>query len=145
MKNMDALIRKLLAGAGILVASSWPLTAAATNAPASLEMTQSVFVIPSTPQQGRNPFYPNSTLGMPAPKPTQAAPAEVFAFVLNGITSPPRSTAIINGRTFEVGEEAEVRVSSGSRVLVKCEEITTDSATILVNKEKRVLKLRAGL
>jgi hypothetical protein len=139
----------LLAGLPVLALGLLPgAVAAADNkagAAAPTEMTQSVFVIPATPQEGRNPFFPNSTMGMVVMRPRQTNQTETLSFVLNGITSPPRSTAIINGRTFEIGEEAEVKLASGTRVLVKCEEITTDSATISVNRERRVLRLRAGL
>lgn len=139
----------LLAGLAVVTLALRPGAAAAadnkTPATPSAEITQSVFTIPTTAQEGRNPFFPNSTMGVVVMRPRQTNQTETLSFTLNGITSPPRSTAIINGRTFEIGEEAEVKLASGTRVLVKCEEITTDSATITVNRERRVLRLRAGL
>ena len=88
-------------------------------------------------------FFPQTPVApLPAPKATFA---DSSAFVLNGITSPPKPTAMINGCTFEVGEEHEVRLPSGSKMLVKCEEIRADSAVILVGGVRRELRLRGGL
>jgi hypothetical protein len=133
------------AGSLALAAALLACPAPAADAPGAVETAQSVFVIPSSSKEGRNPFFPDSTMGMPAPKPKVADPTEAYSFLLNGITSPPRRTAIINGRTFEAGEEGEVRMASGARILIKCEEITTDSARIIVNGEKKTLKLRVGI
>jgi hypothetical protein len=136
----------LVAGSALGAEAPATITATATNATtAAAEIVQSVFVIPNSREEGRNPFFPNSTLGAPVPRPKTVETKDVYSFVLNGITSPPRSTAIINGRTFEVGEEGEIRMASGARILIKCEEITTDSARISVNGEKRLLRLRSGL
>jgi hypothetical protein len=65
--------------------------------------------------------------------------------VLNGITSPPKRTAMINGRTFEPGEEGEVRLPAGGKMLIKVEEIKSESAVILVGGQRRELRLRAGV
>jgi hypothetical protein len=52
---------------------------------------------------------------------------------------------MINGRTFEAGEEGEVRLPSGGKAMIKCEEIRSDSAVILFNGVRRELRLRFGL
>lgn len=106
---------------------------------------QSVFSIPNPPSEGRNPFFPQSTLRPVAPKVDNATPIETFSFILNGITSPPRRTAMINGRTFEPAEEGEVKLPSGGKMLIKVEEIKADSAIILVSGQRRELRLRSGL
>jgi len=54
-----------------------------------------------------------------------------------------RRLAIINNRTFAVGEEEELAVNSG-RVRVVCKEITDDSVRVLVNGQERTLRLRSG-
>src|SRR5579864_7596841 len=72
-----------------------------------IALPQSIFVVPSQPSEGRNPFFPQSTTPVVPPKITPGTPAESLTFILNGITSPPRRTAIINNRTFEPAEEAE--------------------------------------
>jgi hypothetical protein len=124
--------------------------ASSTNAVAAahvVEIPQSVFVPASNPREGRNPFFPRSTAAPPPPptNPNSAPQVDTGAFVLNGITSPPKRTAMINGSTFEVGEEHEIRLPSGSKAMVKCEEIKGDSAVILVNGVRRELRLRLGL
>ena len=107
---------------------------------------QSVFIIPSQPSEGRNPFFPQSVVRA-IPRPVNpGSPVDTASFfVLNGITSPPRRTAMINGRTFEPGEEGEVRLPSGAKMLIKCEEIKADSAIINFSGQRRELRLRSGL
>jgi hypothetical protein len=102
---------------------------------------QSVFVT----GEGRNPFFPQSTTRVIVPKVNKENPIESFTFVLNGITSPPKRTAMINGRTFEPGEEGEVKLPTGGRMLIKVEEIKAESAIILVAGQRRELKLRSGV
>jgi hypothetical protein len=143
----------------IAVAQTLPAGAAPAKAPASASTTpatlatagseaenpRSVFTLPASPKEGRNPFFPQSIAPVPAnPKPTETD-FGATAFVLNGITSPPKRTAMINGRTFETGEESEIKLPSGSRILVKCVEIRDDSAVILVAGQRRELRLRFGI
>jgi hypothetical protein len=118
-----------------------PATPAASAQELS-EVPKSVFAIPATIKDGRNPFFPYA----PQPKPVPApGPSQVITegFILNGITSPPKRTAMINGRTFEVGESAEVRVG-GSKVLIKCEDIRDSSVIINVGGQSRELRFRPG-
>lgn len=106
---------------------------------------QSVFNIPSQPTEGRNPFFPQSTAKVVLPpKVTPGNSVEPSSFVLNGITSPPKPTAMINGRTFGPGEEGEVRLPAGGKMLIKVEEIKSESAVIVVGGVRRELRLRAG-
>ena len=60
-------------------------------------------------------------------------------------TSPPKRTAMINGRTFEVGEEQEIKLANGTRALVRCAEINGESAVIIVGGQRRELRLRFGI
>ena len=142
----------LVTGAHTLPARSEPakapaaaaaLTATSGTAVAE-ENPRSVFNVPANPKEGRNPFFPHSIPTLPAStKPSDSSLDS--AFVLNGITSPPKRTAMINGRTFEPGEESEVKLPSGSKILVKCEEIRDDSAVIRVGGQRRELRLRFGI
>jgi len=123
-------------------------TRAATNIKVVPEVPfpQSIFSVPTQPGEGRNPFFPQSTVQVViVPRITPDNPIESFSFHLNGITSPPRRTAIINGRTFEAGEEGEVHMPSGGKILIKCEEIKADSAVITVGGQRRELRMRSGL
>ena len=119
-------------------------TAVVASADPSTPVPQSVFVIPATPKDGRNPFF--SRLKSEAPVVAQKATAiETVTFVLNGITSPPKRTAMINGRTFEVGETGEVKFPNGMRISIRCLEIRDDAAIILVADQRRELRMRAGI
>ena len=107
------------------------------------EIPPSVFVIPPSAKEGRNPFYPKSSAPVPVPIPR---PTDVLSgIVLNGLTSPPKPTAMINGRTFEVGEPGEIKLPGGAKLLIKCEEIKADSAVIVIDGQRRELRLRFGI
>lgn len=109
------------------------------------EIPQSVFAPPATPKDGRNPFFPQSVVLAPVVKPSEGSKVDMSGLVLNGITSPPRRTAMINGRTFEPGEAGEIKLPGGGKLLIKCESIGTDSTIIVVNGERREIHLRFGL
>jgi hypothetical protein len=119
---------------------------AATNAqPALPPIPHSVFVIPITPQEGKDPFFPRSMRifsDVVVKTNLQATASVAVELKLNGISgSPDRRLAIINNRTFEIGEEGEV-VSNAGRVHLICRDIKADSVRIFVNGEERVLRLR---
>ncbi len=138
-----------------LLAPAWLASAAQTPpakksppaAPVETPIPQSVFVIPASPREGRNPFFPRSAGVQQVPKPGKETSVETASIVLNGVVpSGPRRTAMINGRTFEKGEENEIKLPNGAKVLIKCEDIKEDSVTILVNgTQRRELRLRMGL
>jgi len=128
-----------------LDASTKKLFAAATLG----EIPKSTYSVPASMHQGRNPFFPNSPM-TPVAEPqttsqTNSPPPPSYDIVLNGITSPPRPTAMINGRTFEPGEEGEVKLPSGSKVHIRCDEIKEASAIVVVEGVRRELKLRFAL
>ncbi|MEI8043743.1 MAG: hypothetical protein WCL11_20200 [Verrucomicrobiota bacterium] len=121
----------------------------ATNAaPSELKIPSSTFVIPSKPQQGRDPFFPQSTrlfeeaLTTAATNQPGIVAADLQLKALSGL--PGHRLAMINNLTFEVGEEGEVSTSNG-RARVRCLAIRDDSVLIQVNGEQRVLRFRSGL
>lgn len=110
---------------------------------------QSAFVWPDNKQQGRDPFYPKSeypflrakptTPQQPTPSP-QAPPT--VELKLSGISgTPDHRLAIINGKTFEQGEEGEVRVGS-ARISIHVLKIDADMVTVQVGTQQQVLRLR---
>jgi hypothetical protein len=119
--------------------------AATKAAPAEPEIPVSVFVNPSTPQEGRDPFFPQSTRRKPQVfiQVTNSAPAVAIAELeLKGISgSVDHRLAIINNRTFEVGEEGTV-LSNVGRVRLQLKEINDDSVRVLLNGVERTLTLR---
>jgi hypothetical protein len=163
MKSRFFLIDAL--GVLVLVATATPAISATskpaanstpkpTNAPpavALVEIPRSVFVVATKPSEGRNPFFPQSaSKAVEQPKtivvqrPTAAPQSDPFAsLVLNGITSPPKPTAMVNGRIFEPGEAAEIKLPGGSKVLLRCEEIRPDSAIFQAGGQRRELRLHS--
>jgi len=119
-----------------------------TNAlPAQLVLPKSVFLIPTTPQQGKDPFFPHSTrLFTSVVVSTNPLPAPVvkIELKLTGISgTSARPLAIINNRTFEANEEGAVSTASGS-LRIRCLEIRADSVLVQIGGEQRILRLRPG-
>lgn len=126
-----------------------PAPAAETKAaPAQLKIPESTFVIPTRPQQGRDPFFPQSTRLFEAAlivAPTNQPNVPSTELQLKGLSGlRGHRLAMINNHTFEVGEEGDVVTSSG-RVRVRCLAIRDDSVLIQVNGEPRILRFRSGL
>jgi hypothetical protein len=116
---------------------------AATNtAPAEPEVPKSVFIVPTSPKEGRDPFYPNSPRLFAAAVTgnSNAAPVQV-ALLLSGIfVQADHRLATINNHTFEVGEESEVLIPGG-RTKIRCVEIKENSVVVEVRGERRELRL----
>jgi hypothetical protein len=150
-KRMNSFFLPILAlvlGAAVSQANDAPKAAVATpSADTSIEVAfqvpQSVFVIPASPREGRNPFFPRSKTEAPVIKRPDAV--ENYPIVLNGITSLPKRMAMINGRTFESGETGDIKLQDGTKVSVQCLEIRDDSAIIVVGTLRRELRLRNGI
>ena len=124
--------------------------AAATNAPAAeVIITKSEF--DHKLAQGRDPFFPRSTRRHPVPvaKPTVVAgvvqkPAIDYSqlLFLKGISgSANRRLAIINDRSFAVGEDQEVTTPNG-KALIHCKEIRDQSVLISFGNPPQPLELR---
>jgi hypothetical protein len=130
-------------------ASPSPAAAKTNAAPAEPEPPKSAFIIPASPQEGKDPFFPQSTrlFKVPIVPPATTGtnpPAVVVELLLKGVSGAAnRRLAIINNRTFETGEEGEVTSSMGP-VRITCKEINADSVRVLVNGQERTLRLRPG-
>jgi hypothetical protein len=103
------------------------------------EIPRSVFIIPTNPKEGRDPFFPNSAR-LSATRPVRIVPASVeVPLVLNGLSgSPQHRLAIINYQTFAEGEEHDVNSPSG-RIRVRCVEIKGQKVVVEVAGERREL------
>jgi hypothetical protein len=118
-------------------------TAAATNAAsAEPELPKSIFRTPASPQEGRDPFFPQSALRKPEViRSPVVAPPAIAELELKGISgTADHRLAIINNRTFERGEEGTV-VSNVGRVRLMCKEIGTNSVRVNINGQDRILTL----
>lgn len=105
---------------------------------------QSVFIMPTSAKEGRDPFYPGSVRPyQTAVLPTaQTADVNLDTLVMQGISGlPPNRLVIINKRTFAAGDYAEVSTSQG-RIRVHCLEINADSAVIEVEGQRHELRYK---
>jgi hypothetical protein len=126
--------------------STTALLAPTNAAPVQPEIPKSVFIIPTTPQEGKDPFFPSSMrLFSSAVVKTNVQPTtRPVELHLNGISgTADHRLAIINNQTFEINEEGEVPTHPG-RTRIRCLEIKPDSVLIQVGGEQRVLHLRPG-
>ena len=97
----------------------------------------STFVMPSNPQEGRDPFYPESIRPYANAAASHVMP--ITTLVIRGFSGTPENRmVIINNHTFGVGDEGDVLTSSG-RVHVHCLEINADSVVIEANNQRREL------
>ena len=118
--------------------------AAAATAVAAQEQNKSVFV--DRPNFGRDPFFPNSSRRGTIVQDTVVEPAANFNnIVLKGISgTTDKRLAIINNKTFEAGEDGELRIS-GHLTKIKCVEVREKSVVISINGITRELFLGTKL
>ena len=116
--------------------------AAETNAPPADEsLPKSEF----DEKGGKDPFFPMRVI-TPVDKPKDGASVGEGVMVLNGFSGTvTRPLAIINGRTFEVGEVAEVPTTAG-KLKIRCVEIHPPVSVTMEIFDTGVKKeLRKGL
>ena len=112
--------------------------------PVASDIPQSVFVVPATPDGGKDPFFPRSTRAYAtvAVAVVSNAPAPpVVDLKINGTSgSEDRPLVIINNETFGIGDSRDV-ISGGRRIPIKCVEIDLSAgrATVEVGGSRRTL------
>lgn len=125
-----------------------PTTPAHTNtaAKAPIEVPVSKFAIPTTLAEGRNPFFPESTRVISQAATTNSpGRTPTFELVLKGISVVgTKRFALINNRTFEENEDADVTVGR-SKIHVLCLKIKEDSVVVDIDGTRQELRLRPGL
>lgn len=136
---MNALLKTslivTLAAAGATALFGQPPKAA----PAKPAPPHSTFVMPSSPSEGRDPFFPESH------RPYDEAVAatnrtDASAITIKGLSyEHGHAMVIINNHTFAVGDEGDV-VSGGGHVHLRLIEIRADAAVIEVNGLRRELR-----
>ncbi len=105
----------------------------------------SVFELPKSADDGRDPFFPTSTrlFGNVITTKTNTAPIG-SGLVLKALAgSPGNRFATINSIVFAEGEEREC-VTPGGRITVRCLEISEDTVVIEVGGVRRTLRMRQG-
>lgn len=122
--------------------------ASSDKATARVEIPRSVF--DSDPKAGKDPFFPKSTRRdvqvIPDPTPEPVVTDVTKALKLKGISgSLDQKLAIINNRTFAVGESDYIEVGT-VKVHVLLKEIRQESVIVVVNNAHyKELKLREGV
>ena len=109
---------------------------AAPQASTGIGNIQSVFILPASPAEGRDPFYPESTRAFEtaaAAAANQNHTVEITSLKVPGISGTPgHLLAIINTHTFAVGEEGDLKTATGS-VHIRCLSIQPDAVTVEIN------------
>ena|SRR5437867_3738462 len=126
--------------------SGSPATPAA--APLETEIPQSVFIIPTSASEGRDPFFPRTVRLFAGTRTASNVktnqPSFVVELALKGISGTrERPLAIINNQTFAAGEENDV--PTGTRhVRIRCVEINvlTETVIVQIGNERRELRLK---
>jgi hypothetical protein len=137
MKNFSEKIMTVLLGIGCAMV----LATGAAPAPQS-DMTnakRSIFILPSNPTEGRDPFFPDSTRPYKLAATTNPQVANVKSLVVKGFSgSMDHRLVIINNHTFAAGDEGDV-VTPGGRIHLSCIEIRTNSVVIEVGGQRHEL------
>ena|SRR5208283_4604273 len=108
-----------------------PTAATPVAQPAAPEVvSRSVFVIPTNPKDGCDPFFPNSARPYETVSAAQPHTGDVSSLVLKGISGPPdHRLVIINNHTFGAGDEETIVTPQGP-VHIRCVEIKDHSVVI---------------
>ena len=119
--------------------------------PPEAVQVQAIFIHPKGPQEGKDPFFPKSDRPyrefLPPTTPNKQPISMTADLKLSGISgSTDHRLAIINNKTFEIGEEGDVP-SGSDRVRIRCLEIKDDSVIVqfVAGGLRREIHLRRGL
>ena len=123
----------------LLVAAAWP--AAAVTVTNTNTTVRSLFVMPSSPSEGRDPFYPNST--RPYEDVVIKHTVDVPSFTIRGFSEiAGHRYVIINNHTFGQGDEGDVITPAG-RIHLRCLTVGIDSVMIESGGSQQLLKISA--
>jgi hypothetical protein len=103
------------------------------------ETIRSVFVFPSNPKQGRDPFFPDSERPYEMSATANPQEGKISSLVLKGFSGPlNHRLVIINNHTFAAGDSGNILTPSG-RIKLRCIEIKTNSVVIEVGSQRHEL------
>ena len=115
--------------------AAWPLAAAPADANAPVK---SVFVLPTNPNEGRDPFYPNSMRPYQDFTPKRAV--DLTALKIKGFSEiAGHRYVIIDNHTFAEGDEGDV-ITPGGRVHIHCLSVGMDTVLVESNGSRHLLK-----
>jgi hypothetical protein len=128
----------------ILLAITWTVSAlGASNTPpakgAKPDTNRSVFVMPASPADGRDPFFPDSSRPYASAVTGAKATDDVSLLDFKGISGTTDARlAIINNHTFAAGDDEYVLTTQG-RVHIHCLEIRSNSVIIEIGGQRHEL------
>ena len=129
MKIIPAITLLLAAGTIFSQAAGTPPEEKLTT---GIGQVQSVFTLPASTQEGRDPFFPESTRTVETPQ-ANAHSVEISSLKVPGISGTPGHLfAIINNHTFAAGEEGDVKTATGI-VHIRCVEIQNSAVVVEIN------------
>jgi hypothetical protein len=118
-----------------LAFAAWPVAATPVDTNAQV---MSIFIMPSGPSEGRDPFFPNST--RPYEQYVSKRPVEVTSLQIKGFSEiAGRRYVIINNHTFAEGDEGDVITADG-RIHIRCLTVGMDSVLVEANGAQHLLK-----
>ena len=137
MKNFNKRIMTVLFAIGYAMVLA---TGAAPASPsATANAVRSIFILPSNPKEGRDPFFPDSTRPYKLAAAANPRAADVTSLVVKGFSgSADHRLVIINNHTFAAGDEGDVITSAG-RIHLSCIEVKTNSVVIEVGGQRHEL------
>lgn len=130
-----------------VLAITWTVSVAgAANPPSAKDakdtkpvINQSIFVLPTGPAEGRDPFFPDSNRPYEAAMAKSHVKDEVSLLEFKGFSGTPDARlAIINNHTFAAGDEEYVLTDQG-RVQVRCLEVKSNSVIVEVSGQRHEL------
>jgi hypothetical protein len=133
--SKTAVVWLLIAGTGM-----WS-SAAGVKTNSVPVVVKSTFVMPGKPQQGRDPFFPNSMRPYEEAMAAHRHSAAVGSLKLQGFSGgPSHRLVIISDQTFAEGDVQYVTTSAG-RIQVRCIEIKLGSAIVEADGQRVELSM----
>jgi hypothetical protein len=121
----------------LIAAAAWPVAAASTDTNAPM---QSVFVMPSSPNEGRDPFFPNSMRPYEDAMSKVKRPADLTSLEIKGFSQlGSQRYVIINNHTFGAGDEGDVITSQG-RIHIRVLSVGMDTVMVESSGAQHLLK-----
>jgi hypothetical protein len=122
---------------GALVLASWPAVAASANTNAPVP---SVFIMPTSPSEGRDPFFPNSTRPYEENRSHVRHQADLTSLEIKGFSEiAGQRYVIINNHTFGAGDEGDVITPEG-RIHIRCLSVGNDTVLVESGGSQHLLK-----
>jgi hypothetical protein len=130
------------AGAMALAVDTAPATKTGkieTKIKTETEIIRSVFILPSNPKEGRDPFFPDSERPYEIAAAANPQAGNITSLVLKGFSGPlNHRLVIINNHTFGAGDTGNVITPSG-RIHLRCIAIKTNSVIIETGGQRHEL------